>query len=100
MPHTKHSRHHTPPSLSVFAALSSFFPHPGLPSSFLRPFASRPPHIRHVACQREPCGPGTTPRSIGETALWQPGHADEVPKRGCGKLKDACEAGAVFGGGS
>ena len=51
---TRHSRHQTPPSLSVFAALSSFLPHPGLPSSFLRPLASLPPQMRHAACHREP----------------------------------------------
>ena len=66
---TMHSRHQTPPSWSVFAALSSFFPHPARPSSFLRPRASLPPQTRHVACQREPWGPGTTPRSIGDTFL-------------------------------
>ena len=79
---TKHSRHHTPPSLSVLAALSSLWPHPCRPSSLRRPLASLPPQTRHAACQREPCGPGTTPRSMGDTALWQPGHAEELPKRG------------------
>lgn len=66
---TKHSRHHTAPCVSSFAALSSFFPQPALPCSFLLFFASKPPHIRHPECHFEPLGPGTTPHSIGDTAL-------------------------------
>lgn len=42
-----------------------------------------------------PCGPGTTPRSIGDTALKQPGHRPEMFKAG----KFPPEAGALSGGG-
>lgn len=84
---TKHWRHQTPPSPSTLAALSSFLPQPG--SSFLsRPrtldaaLVFLPPQIKHDACHLVPCGPGTTPRSIGETAFRQPGHVLCPPKRG------------------
>jgi len=93
---SRHSRHQTRPSLSVLAALSSFFPHPGLPSSFRRPFASLPPHSRHVTCHLVPCGPGTTPLSIKDTALSQPGQAGEPPNRG--NVKFVVVAGAEGGG--
>ena len=81
---TRHSRHHTPPSASILAALSSFFPHPALPSCFRRPFASCPPQTRQPPCHLVPWGPGTTPLSMGETAFWHPGQEDDPPKRGCG----------------
>jgi hypothetical protein len=95
---SKHSRHHTPPSPSPFAAESSFFPHPGLPSSARRllRFASCPPQTKQEPCQRDPCGPGTTPRSIGDTDLWQPGQVFDPPKRG----KAVVFAPAVSGLGS
>ena len=32
--------------------------------------------------------------------MWQPGHADELPKRGAGNTNDCCVGGAVFGGAS
>lgn len=99
---TEHSRHHTPPSPSPFAALSNFLPQPGVPF-FLSSFKPQcltgsffPPQTRQDACHREPWGPGTTPRSIGETDLWHPGHELDVPKRG---KEDGFEvAGAVRGG--
>lgn len=93
---TKHSLHHTRPSQSVFAALSSFLPHPGLPSSFLRPFASLPPQSKQLACHRVPCGPGTTPRSIGDTETLHPGH--ETPPPNLGNVKVVVVAGALGGG--
>ena len=90
-----HSLHQTPPSPSILAALSSRFPHPGT-------FGSRrvvievpfPPQTRHTACHRLPCGPGTTPRSIGETEIRQPGQVELLPKRGKVVVVD----GALFRG--
>ena len=37
---------------------------------------------------------------MGETDLWHPGHADELPKRGVGNTNDCWVGGAVLGGGS
>lgn len=87
----KHSRHQTPPLLSLLAALSSFLPQPGSPL----PFSSRrlpscrpavisffPPQTRQDACHRVPWGPGITPHSINDTDLWHPGHVAWPPKRG------------------
>jgi len=93
---SKHSLHHTRPSMSVLAALSSFLPQPGLPSSFLLPFASLPPHRRQFPCQRVPCGPGTTPRSIGDTEMLHPGH--DTPPPNLGNVKVVLVAGALGGG--
>jgi hypothetical protein len=91
--HTKHSLHQIPPSPSLLAALSNLLPQPGspfclssLPSNLAGVITFLPPQTRQGACQRVPWGPGTTPRSIGETAFWHPGHADCPPNRGIAAL--------------
>lgn len=85
------------------AALSNFFPHPGSPFFLsLLPLIHAlagsffPPQTRQDECHRVPCGPGTTPNSIGETDFRQPGHAVLLPKRG--NEVDADAGGAVCGG--
>jgi hypothetical protein len=49
--------------------------------------------MRQDACHLDPCGPGTTPRSIGDTDLKQPGHLPGIFIAG----KLTLEAGAVGG---
>ncbi|TRM65730.1 hypothetical protein BD626DRAFT_485672 [Schizophyllum amplum] len=51
------------------------------------------PATKHAPCHFVFCGPATTPRSIGDTFLWHPGHEMEPPNRG----KDVCVDGAVRG---
>ena len=81
---TQHSRHQTPPSGSLLAALSSFFPHPGSLGSRrpVRPRRFLPPQLRQAECHLVPEGPGTTPHSIGETAFIQPGQDVDPPNLG------------------
>lgn len=93
----KHSLHQTLPSLSVFAALSSFLPQPGFPTSLRFPLASFPPQVRQPMCHRVPWGPGTTPLSITDTACPHPGHADDPPKRVC--TGNVVVIGGAVGGG-
>ena len=93
---TQHSRHQTPPSGSVLAALSNFFPQPGSPAPRrpLRPRRFFPPQLRQAECHLVPEGPGTTPHSMGETAFRQPGQEVDPPN-----LRNLVWfAGAVAGG--
>ena len=43
-------------------------------------FASGPPQMRHLECQRVVPGPGTTPGSNIATPFLHPGHSLPVPK--------------------
>lgn len=98
---SQQSRHHnTPKETSPLAAESSFFPHPGpLTSSrafqdaLTRLLCSLPPQTRQGACHLVAEGPGTMPRSMGETDTWQPGQTVTEPNRGAAGMREPAPAG-------